>query len=146
MDNVAGRAIAGVAHATTVAIGSNGVLILGPSGSGKSALALQLMAYGACLVADDRTELTATPATLIATCPAAGRGLIEARGLGILRATCVDEVAIVLVVDMGQHEPDRLPPQRRITLHGHDIALVHGASNAHFPAALWCYVTQGRQA
>ena len=51
-------------HATTVALAGQGVLILGPSGSGKSGLALQLMAMGAELVADDRTIVTARGSTL----------------------------------------------------------------------------------
>ena len=76
-------------HASCVAISGRGVLIIGPSGSGKSALALQLMAFGASLVADDQTELTVQGGTLIARCPPTMSGLIEARGLGILRAQVV---------------------------------------------------------
>ncbi len=51
-------AAAGIVHASCVAFGGAGVLILGPSGSGKSALALALMGLGAALVADDRVLLT----------------------------------------------------------------------------------------
>ena len=134
-----------IVHATTVALGDRGVLILGPSGSGKSALALHLMALGARLVADDRTILTSTPQGLVASCPPAGRGLIEARGVGILCAPTLDHVIIVLAVDLAQQETDRLPPRRKVTLHGHDIDLVHGVTSAHFPSSLWCYVTHGRQ-
>jgi HPr kinase/phosphorylase len=132
-------------HATTVAIGDIGVLILGPSGSGKSALALQLMALGARLVADDQTVVTSRPQGLIARCPPTGRGLIEARGVGILRAPPLDEAVVALVVDLALCETERLPPRRKITLHGHDIDLVHGGTSAHFPSSIWCYVTSGRQ-
>ena len=44
-------------HATCVAIEGRGVLIVGPSGSGKSDLALRLIDRGAALVADDYTDL-----------------------------------------------------------------------------------------
>ena len=47
-----------ILHATCVAVDGRGLLILGPSGSGKSALALQLIALGAQLVADDRTRVS----------------------------------------------------------------------------------------
>jgi len=76
-------------HASCVALQDKGLLILGPSGSGKSALALQLMALGAVLVADDYTDLVRCDDRVIARCPAALRGLIEARGIGILRADTV---------------------------------------------------------
>lgn len=53
-------------HASCVAIGAKGVLILGESGAGKSDLALRLMDEGARLVADDRTELYAAKGRLMA--------------------------------------------------------------------------------
>ena len=56
-------------HATCVAVEGRGVLITGPSGSGKSSLALALMAHGARLVADDRVTLSLREGTLWATCP-----------------------------------------------------------------------------
>lgn len=72
-------------HATTVTIAGKGVLIEGPSGSGKSALALQLMAFGAALVADDSTLLQSRHGQLWATAPAGLPAAIEARGVGLLR-------------------------------------------------------------
>jgi len=61
---LAGRLVMGaqaarseIRHATTVAVAGRGLMIEGPSGSGKSALALELMAFGAELVADDRTRV-----------------------------------------------------------------------------------------
>jgi len=67
-----------VLHATAVAVGGRGLLILGRSGAGKSSLALQLIALGARLVADDRTRVTLGPAGLVASPPEAIRGRIEA--------------------------------------------------------------------
>lgn len=135
-----------IVHASCVALDGRGLLILGPSGSGKSALALALMAYGARLVADDRTILTALDDRLIATCPPALSGLIEARGVGILCAEPVESVPLVLAVDMGQTEAERLPPERHVTLAGRRITLVHSAPSPHFPAAVLQYLKAGRHA
>ncbi len=133
-------------HASTVAVNGRGLLILGPSGAGKSALALQLIALGALLVADDRTDLTAQSGRLTARCPAPIKGLIEARGLGLLRAPPLDEAEIALVADLSQTEDQRLPPRRRITILGCEVDLVLQAQNDHFPAALMLYLRHGRQA
>lgn len=132
-------------HASCVAVGQAGVLFTGPSGSGKSTLALALMAYGATLVADDRTELAVQGDTLVATCPPAIKGMIEARGLGLLHADMCEAVAIRLVVDLGQTEGQRLPPLRNVTLLGCTLPLVLGQTSPHFPAALWHYVKAGRK-
>jgi len=62
-----------------------GVLVTGPSGSGKSDLALRLIDEGFCLVADDRVILWASGGDLYGRAPSALAGLIEARGVGIAR-------------------------------------------------------------
>jgi HPr kinase/phosphorylase len=131
-------------HATCVALNRRGVLILGPSGSGKSALALQLMALGCALVSDDQTVLTPQDGTLTARAPAALKGRIEARGIGILAADAISAARIVLAVDLAQAETDRLPPERRVTIHGCSIPLVHRVESAHFPAAILQYLWAGR--
>ena len=144
MTDGSGSIDADMLHATTVAIGDAGVLILGPAGSGKSALALQLMALGAQLVADDQACLATTDSGIIASAPAALRGLIEARFVGILTAPVRDSVTLALVVDLGQTEVSRLPPRRTIRINGRVIDLVFGVPSAHFPASLMCYVAGGR--
>ena len=83
-------------HASCVAWGQTAVLITGAAGSGKSSLALALMAYGCRLIADDGTQLTLEQGRLIAGCPPALRGLIEARGLGLLNATPLDAATVTL--------------------------------------------------
>ena len=133
-------------HATCVAFAKRGLLIIGPSGSGKSALGLALMALGAKLVSDDRTLLTNKNGTLIATCPPAIRGLIEARGLGLIRAATQASVAIALVVDLGQTESDRLPPFRHTSLCDVACDLVLGQKTPHFPSFLLAYMMGGRSA
>lgn len=95
-------------HASCVAIGAAGVLLLGPSGSGKSDIALQLMDDGAALVADDRTILFAEGGALHARAPATIRGLIEIRGVGIVKMRSRARVKLVLAVRLGR-EKTRLP-------------------------------------
>ena len=131
-------------HASTVAVAGRGLLILGPSGAGKSALALQLMALGAELVADDRTILgPGADGGLVATCPPAIRGLIEARGLGLLRATPRDAVPLAAAVDLGQSETRRLPEPRLITFLGRALPLLFKAESGYFAAALLHYMKEG---
>lgn len=133
-----------ILHASCVALDARGVLILGPSGAGKSALALQLMALGARLVADDRTRLSARAGRLIARAPAAIRGRIEARGIGILAADALETATVALAVDLGHTETERLPPERAFTALGVTVPLCHGPSTGHFPAAVLQYLRAGR--
>lgn len=132
-------------HATTVAVAGRGIMIVGPSGSGKSALALTLMAFGAQLVADDRTQVRVSgrPARVWADAPPGLPPLIEARGVGLLRARRCGPVPLAAVADMAHHEPDRLPEPRVIDILGQSIALFHGAGNAHFAYALLQYLRSG---
>ncbi|MDQ2066411.1 HPr kinase/phosphatase C-terminal domain-containing protein [Xinfangfangia sp. CPCC 101601] len=135
-----------ILHATSVAVSGRGLLITGSSGAGKSALALQLIALGALLISDDQTELTVTTAGLMARCPSpAIEGLIEARGIGLLRAPSAETAVLALVVDMGQDETERLPPCRSVTILGQALPLVLRARHDHFPAALMVYLQGGRQ-
>ena len=97
-------------HASCVALDGAGVLLRGRPGSGKSDLALRLVDAGARLVADDRVRVRATAGRLLASAPAATAGLIEVRGLGILRLAHQGEVALALVVDLDAGAaPERLP-------------------------------------
>ena len=103
-------------HASAVKVGTLAVLIRGPSGSGKSRLAFDLIMAGragvverAVLVGDDRVhlatvggEIEVRPAPVLA-------GLIEIRGLGIRRCDFVDRAAIGLVVDLDAEDAERLP-------------------------------------
>ena len=135
-----------ILHASCVSLDGKGVLIMGRSGSGKSALALALMAFGARLVSDDRTHLHGEGEAVIAEAPATLSGLIEARGLGILRADPESSAIVVVAVDLDRPETERLPPHRRITLLGREIALVHGHGIASLPAMLLQYLHGGRAA
>ena len=134
-----------IVHASCVAFDDKAVLIRGASGAGKSALALQLMSFGADLVADDRTELVRHGEMLVARAPDPIFGLIEARGLGILKADARHSARLDLVVCLDTIETARMPPQRRQTLCGVDIPSVHKFEGAHFPAAILQYLKAGPQ-
>jgi serine kinase of HPr protein (carbohydrate metabolism regulator) len=85
-----------------------GVLLIGPSGTGKSDLALRLIEKGAILVSDDRTDICLQGAKLVASPPAGIRGLIEVRALGIVALRHARKARIALVVKLGA-KPARLP-------------------------------------
>ena len=130
-------------HASAVAIEGQGVLILGASGSGKSALALHLMGMGAQLIADDRVDLRRDGSQIIASCPATLRGRIEARGIGLLPADPADDSPLALVVIMDEMETDRLPPRRSKNLLGISLPLLHNTGTTHFAPAVLQYVKSG---
>ena len=96
-------------HATTIAIGGRGVLILGDSGAGKSDLALRLMAEGALLVADDQTRLMLNNGKLVATAPPTIAGRIEARGVGVLGAPQIESATLHLAVELSTKLLERMP-------------------------------------
>lgn len=87
-------------HASLVAFGTVGVLIRGPSGSGKSQLCLQLMDRNASLVADDQVKLKVENKKLMGSAPEALAGMLEIRGLGLVKYPAVAEAEIKLVVDL----------------------------------------------
>lgn len=128
-------------HATCVALAGQGILITGPSGSGKSGLALQLIAMGAMLVADDRTALAVRNDVLIASPPPAIGGLIEARGVGILSVPFQPEVAVGLCVDMSRNETERMPQRKTVTLLDISLPSLHKIDAPYFAAAIHTYIT-----
>lgn len=124
-------------HASCAARGADGVLLVGPSGSGKSDLLLRLLDHGFDLVADDQVMLEhghVSPPPPLA-------GLMEVRGLGILRLPFTPSARLALVVELGRAE--RLPePARRF-----DVPLVRidpalASAPARVTAALRCATGQ----
>lgn len=104
-------------HATCVAIDGVGVLLRGPSGSGKSDLALRLIDGGALLVADDVTELVRRADAVFACLPEAAppetRGRLEVRGLGILPVPSLPKAPLRIVFDLAPGAAiERLPSLR----------------------------------
>jgi serine kinase of HPr protein (carbohydrate metabolism regulator) len=142
-------------HATSVALSLKGrwraVLLRGPSGSGKSDLAIRLLQAGGRLIADDQTRLARRGRALIASPPAALVGLIEARGVGIVRlprnqVTRSAPVALLAdLVDAGRIE--RMPePQAETLLEITVPRLDLAPFEASAVGKLWLALTRGRAA
>ncbi len=113
-------------HAGCVDLEGFGVLITGKSGSGKSGLALRLLALGASLVADDQVKINEQNGNVQATCPEQIQGQIEARMVGILHAKTVESTRIGLVIDLDAAPEERIPASRKIDLCGIDVPLIAG--------------------
>lgn len=131
-------------HGTAVAFAERAVLILGASGAGKSGLALRLMALGARLVSDDRVVLERRGTLLVARPPEALAGMIEARGVGLIRAPHVPEAVVVLAVDLDQEPTARMPQMAQITYLGCEVELISGQAVPNIDMALMFIVQNGR--
>jgi len=114
-------------HASCVLVGARAVLIRGPSASGKSQLALELIQAAASgslrfarLVADDRVHLAPAGGRLLARPAEALAGLIEVRGVGLLRLPYEPCAVVGLVVDLAATDGSRLPgsEQREAAIDG----------------------------
>lgn len=123
-------------HASAVALAGRGLLILGRSGAGKSGLALRLMALGARLVADDRVMLRRAPEGLFASAPAELAGLIEARGVGILRGAFLPETSLAYAVDLDAAPTARMPQRREISFLDVQLELIFGKDVPNLDATL----------
>lgn len=124
-------------HATAISYAGRAALIRGPSGSGKSDLALRVLALPPfaplvaplLLLADDHVLLEPRDGRLVARCPPAIAGLIEVRGVGLVRLPFVAEAEAALVVDLVAPEAvERLPEPRDVELGGIRLPLLHLAA------------------
>tara|TARA_R110000787_G_scaffold9192_1_gene32291 strand:+ start:709 stop:1161 length:453 start_codon:yes stop_codon:yes gene_type:complete len=115
-------------HASCVAVEGRAVLLRGPSGSGKSDLALRLIDSGAILVADDQVVLEAIDGVLFASPPAPLAGKIEVRGIGIVEDQPWRRAPVALVVDL-------VPPDRVERLPEPQTCLLDGGELPCFPLA-----------
>lgn len=130
-------------HASAVARDGRAVLILGAAGSGKSGLALRLMARGASLIADDRVVLSRmADGRLAARAPEALAGMIEARGIGILRVPAVAEAAVVLAVTLDESPETRMPQSRTIVYLDSTVRLISGRDLPNLDAVLTLFLQQ----
>ncbi|MFL0357214.1 HPr kinase/phosphorylase [Erythrobacter sp. GH1-10] len=95
-------------QASAVAIDGRALLIEGPPGSGKSSLALALIDRGAGLIGDDGVSLMPESGTVLAACPPNIAGLIEVRGVGLVRLPATEQAPLALILTLGG-ESERLP-------------------------------------
>ncbi len=111
-------------HGTVVAWLGRGLLLKGPSGIGKSDLALRLIEAGAELVADDLVRLEVIDDRIVACAGAGkGQGLIELRGQGIFRLPARATTRLDLCVELCPPvaPTERLPASGSIELGGIEL-------------------------
>ena len=123
-------------HASAVLVGAKAVLVRGAPGSGKTSLALRLVAlaeadpsFFARLVADDRVHLVASGGRLVVSAPAAIAGLAERRGVGVQPVLFESSAVVGLVVDLGAEDAARMPEETALS------AVIAGISVARLPVA-----------
>jgi HPr kinase/phosphorylase len=141
-------------HASAVLTGARAVLIRGTSGAGKSRLALDLIEAGrggplrfARLVGDDRVHVQAACGRLLARPAEALAGLIEVRGLGILRLPYEPSAVVGLVVDLGANA-ERLPEaeERQVDIEGVSLPRLAVADGKGALSAVLALLTSGAAA
>ena len=121
-------------HASCVAAGSRGILLLGLSGQGKSDLALRLIDRGARLVADDRCDIWFERGRLWCRPPDRLAGKLEVRGLGIVEQPWTAPVPLAIGVRLAERY-ERMPAHHAVeTVAGHPLpALALSAFEASAP-------------
>jgi HPr kinase/phosphorylase len=122
-------------HATALIVGHHGILIRGPSGSGKSRLALTLLQSAgsgfARLVGDDRIHLEAVHGRLLMRPATALAGLIEIRGLGIVRYAFEPVAVAHLAIDLAAADAARLPLPAALGVEIEGVRIARLAVAAH---------------
>lgn len=126
-------------HASAVAVGERGLLITGAAGAGKTALALEMIALGAVLIADDVVRVTpdGTGGLWLAPPPNAG-GLVEVRGFGLARLPACGGARLALIADLDRAADARLPEPYQRTLSGIACRTILCKGKPGLAAALTC--------
>ena len=130
-----------IMHATCVDINGSGVLIVGRSGSGKSSLAISLLALGSKLVADDQCELVKKNNRFYIFKPASLPSSIEIRGVGLVSVPMVVETSLDWVVNMDEAETERMPNLRFTEIYGYRVPTVFGKDMDELASRIYVLVS-----
>jgi HPr kinase/phosphorylase len=130
-----------IMHATCVDINGSGVLIVGRSGSGKSSLAINLIALGSTLVADDQCEIVKKNKKLSVFKPTSLPSSIEIRGVGLVSVPMVVETSLDWVVNMDEAETQRMPDLQFTEIDGYRIPTIFGKNMDDFASRIYVLVS-----
>ena len=122
-------------------INGSGVLIVGSSGSGKSSLAINLLALGSKLVADDQCELVKKNNRFSVSKPASLPNSIEIRGVGLVSVPMVVETSLDWVVNMDEAEKERMPDLRFTEIDGYKIPTIFGKNMDDLASRIYVLVS-----
>ena len=134
-------------HGTAIVVGETGLLITGPSGAGKTMLAMRCLhaarsrGWNSSLIGDDRVRLEVASGRLIARSPAAISGLAEIRGSGVVPVSARFSAVVQLIVAPGvANGSDRVPVENETAeINGLSLPLVRLLYNAAAdPLAVIC--------
>jgi HPr kinase/phosphorylase len=124
MENIPATDIISI-PATAVAVNGKGVLLRGPSGSGKSDLALRLIDRGAGLIADDIVAAEVISGKVVLTPPDSIAGMLELRGAGLAKFPYSSDVPLALVVDLVRSgDVERMPEPEETSICGASVPLM----------------------
>jgi HPr kinase/phosphorylase len=113
-----------ILHATSLVFCGQGLLLRGPSGSGKSDLALRLMDEGGTLISDDNSIMSVEQGVLYATAPATTAGMLEIRGVGLVRVPHVEKTPIAYCLDcVALEQVPRMPDKAVVDITGISVPL-----------------------
>ena len=131
-----------IMHATCVDVNGSGVLIVGRSGSGKSSLAINLLALGSTLVADDQCELVRKNNRFRISKPASLPKSIEIRGVGLVSVPMINETSLDWIVNMDELEKERMPTPRFTEIGGFRVPTVFGKNMDDLASRIYVLVSK----
>ena len=126
-------------HGSAVAIGEHALFITGAAGSGKTTLAMEMIAHGADLVADDRVGIAPDDnGRLWLSASPNIAGLVEVRGFGLIRLATRPRAVLKLIADLDHSETERLPSRRKRILSSIACPVILCKGRSGLAAALTC--------